>query len=742
MNKTYIIGSGNLSNSLKKKIINSSVLTSKEFLNNISNINKNKKINLIINSFYSSGKLNNLTSYEFFVKKTNYEISKILDLLNSKIIDKIIYTSSSSIYSSINKNIANIADNNRDIYSAFKISSESLIKNFCNKNKIQLNICRVFNIYGQNDKFSILQKLKDIKKNKKKIKIANNGLSVRDFIHVDDVVKIYFHILKNISESDIYDVGTGKGVSIFEIISKLKLNKKYITYKNKKISEISQSIANTKTLIKKIPNIKFKKIENFLKVKEEIKYKTLSNDNFIENRITGSVIYGAGYSGIKIGKQILLLDKKNVSYYVDDDKKKIGTFINEKEVISFNHLKKISEKAIIENIIIAIPSLSKKKRSDIIKKVLKYSDSVSELPEKDYFKKKDVEISDINEVSFDEILNKKSLDLNFLTIKNLKNSRILVTGGAGSIGREISKQIIKFNPKELIILDHSELNIYKVSKFLKHPKLRLILGDIKDEKLINNIIDEYKVNYIFHTAAYKHVKFLEENINSAIKNNIIGTYNLLKAVNGKKIKFIFISTDKAVNPKTVLGITKRIGEILTQIIFSMKNYNNSNYYILRFGNVIGSDGSALPHFLNQIKKDLPISLTHKNMSRYFMSIQEACNLVIRSSASKYKNKILFLDMGKPVKILDVIKKIFKIYGKKNQRLKINISGNKFNEKLKEKLFIKNKIFKTSINKVFFIQDTLPDKEKFIKSLEKVIFNIDNLNKKRLSELLNKILKIK
>ena len=174
----------------------------------------------------------------------------------------------------------------------------------------------------------------------------------------------------------------------------------------------------------------------------------------------------------------------------------------------------------------------------------------------------------------------------------------------------------------------------------------------------------------------------------------------------------------------------------------MKNYNNSNYYILRFGNVIGSDGSALPHFLNQIKKDLPISLTHKNMSRYFMSIQEACNLVIRSSASKYKNKILFLDMGKPVKILDVIKKIFKIYGKKNQRLKINISGNKFNEKLKEKLFIKNKIFKTSINKVFFIQDTLPDKEKFIKSLEKVIFNIDNLNKKRLSELLNKILKIK
>ena len=174
----------------------------------------------------------------------------------------------------------------------------------------------------------------------------------------------------------------------------------------------------------------------------------------------------------------------------------------------------------------------------------------------------------------------------------------------------------------------------------------------------------------------------------------------------------------------------------------MKNYNNSNFYILRFGNVIGSDGSALPHFLSQIKKDLTISLTHKNMSRYFMSIQEACNLVIQSSVSKYKNKILFLDMGKSVKILDVIKKIFKIYGKKNQRLKINITGNKFNEKLKEKLFTKNKISKTSINKVFFIQDKLPDKKKFIKNLEKIIFNIDDLNKKNLREMLNNILKIK
>jgi UDP-glucose 4-epimerase len=274
MIKTYIIGTGNLSNNLKNKIVSSEIFGAREFLNKIFLINKKKKkINLIINSFYSVNKLKNLNSYETWVEKSIFEISKIIDLLDPQFINKIIYTSSSSIYSYLNNNIKLKDDNNRDIYAAFKICSESLIKNYCIKKKISFNICRVFNVYGKHDNFSIIQKIKKFKKDNDKILIYNYGLSVRDFIHIDDVVKIYNYILKKVSGSGIYDIGTGKGISIIEIINKLKLDKKNLIYKKKYINEIDYSIANNISLLKKIPNIKFKRIEDYLKIKEKLSYK-------------------------------------------------------------------------------------------------------------------------------------------------------------------------------------------------------------------------------------------------------------------------------------------------------------------------------------------------------------------------------------------------------------------------------------------------------------------------------------
>ena len=617
-----------------------------------------------------------------------------------------------------------------------------MVKNYCSKGKIQLNICRIFNIYGKNDDFSIIQKLKKSKRNNSKVLIYNQGLSVRDFIHVDDVVKIYIEILKNVSGSGLYDVGTGKGISIIEIIKKLKINKKKLIFRKKSINEISDSIANNKNLLDKIKKFKFKKIEDYFNIKEKIIFKNLYKKNYIENNLIGSVIYGAGYSGIKIAKQILSLDKNNVSYFVDDDPRKIGNFINDIKIISFKDLKKISSKFNIRNIIIAIPSLMSKKRLSLIKKVFPYCDSVSTLPDKSYFKNNQITISDIDDVSFDELFGKEVIKLHHPTINSFKDSNILITGGAGSIGTEITKQIAKSNPKKIIILDHSEFNIYRISKVIEKSKIKLILGDIKDLSLVKDIIDKYKIDYIFHAAAYKHVKFLEKNIYSAVKNNIIGTYNLLKAIKGKQIKFVFISTDKAVNPKNILGITKRIGEILTQTIFLSEEYKFSKFFILRFGNVIGSDGSALPYFLSQIKKDLPISLTHRNMNRYFMSIKEACNLVLQSSVSKYKNKILFLDMGEPVKIIDVIKRMFKVYAKTNQKLKIKVTGNNFNEKLSEKLFHHDKIYKTSIKKVLTLKNEILNGHLFLKHLEEIILNINSLSENDLKILLNKLLKIK
>ena len=284
MINTYIIGTGFLSNNLKKKIKDSKIYSAKDFIKNINFINKKKqKFDLIINSFFSTKKLSNFNSYEMFTKKAIFEISKILDILNSNRINKIIYTSSSSVYGSINNNINLKDDNNRKIYAGFKIASEFLIKNYCNNRDISLNICRVFNLYGKNNEFSIIEKFKNAKKNNDKIIIYNQGLSLRDFIHIDDVVKIYINILKKVSGSNLYDVGTGKGISIKEIVNKLKFKKKDLIYKKKKINEIFDSIADNRGLMKKIKNIKFKKIKNYLGIKGVLKFKKISNKNYIEN---------------------------------------------------------------------------------------------------------------------------------------------------------------------------------------------------------------------------------------------------------------------------------------------------------------------------------------------------------------------------------------------------------------------------------------------------------------------------
>ena len=233
MIKTIILGSGNLSNELNKKIIGSKIYTAKDFLKKINSINNNKKINLIINSFYSAVKLKKINSYETFVNKSIFEIAKILDLLNPKIIDKIIYTSSSSVYGLKDIKI-NLKDNsNRNIYAAFKFSTEFLIKNFCEKNHISFAICRLFNMYGGNDKFSVILKLQTAIKKNQKIIIFNNGKSIRDYIHIDDVVTVYDRLIKKKIGSALFDVGTGKGVSLIELIKKLNFKKKNIIYKKK-----------------------------------------------------------------------------------------------------------------------------------------------------------------------------------------------------------------------------------------------------------------------------------------------------------------------------------------------------------------------------------------------------------------------------------------------------------------------------------------------------------------------------
>tara|TARA_Y100000591_G_scaffold111116_1_gene94647 strand:- start:20695 stop:22932 length:2238 start_codon:yes stop_codon:yes gene_type:complete len=740
MIKNYIIGSGYLSNELKKELPNSKIYTAKAFLEEIKITNESKKkINLIINSFYSSRKLNNFYSYRIFVEKSLLETAMILDKINPKIIKKILYTSSSSVYGSINDKIKVLDQNNRYIYSSIKLSCETLLKNFSNKSNIDLDICRVFNLYGNDDSFSIISKLKAISRNQnEKITIYNNGKSIRDFIHVNDVSKIYRKLLLK-KGSGIIDIGSGKGLRIIDLINSLKISKNKIIFKKSFTNEISNSIADPKKLFKKIGFFKFRSIEKFFKINKKLVYHSTISQNLIENNLPGSIIYGAGYSGTILSKQLIDYRVEKISYFVDDDPKKIGKDVSGVKIISFDELKKLSHKTNIKNIIIAIPSLSNTKKNKLIKKLLPISSSISSLPEKSFYKLKKINFTDLSEIPLDELFNKKKSDLKLPTLKNFNNKNILVTGGAGSIGSEISRQLLNYNPKKIIILDHSEYNIYRFSKKITNKKIKLILGDIKDNDLIANIISINKINYIFHAAAYKHVKFLEDNIFSAVKNNIYGTHSILKAIKGKKIKFIFISTDKAVKPKNILGLTKRTGELLVHFTFLKKDYQKSKYFIVRFGNVIGSDGSALPYFLDQIKKDLPIQLTDKKMRRYFMSIKEACNLVLQCSNLKSKNSIFFLDMGKPIKIFDIIKKMFDTYSRPDQKLRIKILGNKFNEKISEKLTLDNKIKKTKIKKIFYIQDKFPKQFFFDNYYKKIISTKNSIY---LSKLLKKIVSIK
>lgn len=280
MTFTYILGSGYLSDNLRKKIVSSKLFSAKDFIKNIENINKKKKINLIINSFYSVNKLNYFNSYKFFINKSIYELSKILDLLNPSIINKIIFTSSSSVYGLITNHKDAAEYNNRGIYASLKLSVESMIKNFCYKNNVKLSICRLFNMYGRNENFSIINKLNLAKKNKLNLIIYNQGNSIRDFIHVEDVVVIYKNLLKINIFFKIYDIGIGKGLNIIEIINKVKINKNNIKFEKKKVKEIPLAIADNKD-IKKIFKKKFKSVESYFRISKKFNYTTNYKKNLI-----------------------------------------------------------------------------------------------------------------------------------------------------------------------------------------------------------------------------------------------------------------------------------------------------------------------------------------------------------------------------------------------------------------------------------------------------------------------------
>ena len=443
---------------------------------------------------------------------------------------------------------------------------------------------------------------------------------------------------------------------------------------------------------------------------------------------TNTMIIGAGEAGRMLITEISNNKdnfKNKVCCIIDDDKNKIGGYIKGIPIIGNRKtIEKNVEKYNIEEIIIAIPSISREKLNLIIDECqktkcnIKILPSLSELVGKPTMKK-------VKKLSYEDFLGRKEIVVDIDEISSrLEDKRVIVTGGGGSIGSELCRQIAKCHPEKLIILDIYENNAYDIEQELKreYPELNLItiIGSVRDYDRLDNIFKEYHPEYVFHAAAHKHVPLMELSPNEAIKNNCLGTLNTVKVADKYKVKkFVLISSDKAVRPTNVMGATKRICEMIIQAYNKM---SKTDYVAVRFGNVLGSNGSVIPLFLKQIDNGGPVTVTHKEITRYFMTIPEAVSLILQAFCYAEGGEIFVLDMGEPVKIYDLAKKIIRYRGyEPGEDIKIKITGLRPGEKLYEELLMDEEGLQSTPNKLIHIGKPIAMNDKlFFKELDKLI----------------------
>jgi nucleoside-diphosphate-sugar epimerase len=546
----------------------------------------------------------------------------------------------------------------------------------------------------------------------------------------------------------VFDIGTGEGIKIKDMLDFVGKNKiKYKLLVNS-YNEIQNSIANTSKLTSFLKNYKFISLERYLRKELKIsnsnnikKYLHI-NQNNIQLATEEKIIYGAGNAGQQALKELINNNIK-VTYFVDDNIYLHGREILGAKVISFEQLKSLSKKIYIKSILVAIPSLSESKRTEIINKLEKICSNIEFLPNKRNLISDKINLSDINSSDVNRILNRKQIIFTKKDFSQLRNKNILITGAGGSIGSELCKQLSIINTKKIIALDHSEISIYNLKKnFLNCKNIQFVLGDILDVRIVENAIKKNKVDIVIHAAAYKHVSILEKDLLAAVKNNILGTLRVLEASIKLNCRFVLVSTDKAVKPINNLGFTKRIAEIMCQ---SYRQFNKSyKIDIVRFGNVFGSVGSAVPLFLEQINNNLPITITNKKVTRYLMTIKEACLLLLSSLKLKKKvnNGVFVLDMGKPILIFDIIKKLIELKKRFNPNLdyKVREIGLQKGEKMYEELVI-NKKKMMKINKNIYI---CSEPEYTFKSIQNLIVKINlainNYNTNRLLNTLKSFLR--
>lgn len=430
----------------------------------------------------------------------------------------------------------------------------------------------------------------------------------------------------------------------------------------------------------------------FLMISLRIMFKALYQELTNPNKEKRSVIiFGAGESGI-ITKRTLDRDagtKYKVLGFIDDDKKKIGKKLEGVSIFGIDKLDELLNSNDVSNMIISVQNLSPSKKQQIVDICLNHNTKVLNVPPVSNWINGELSFKQIKKVQIEELLERDAIQLDIDIIKNqLSNKTILVTGAAGSIGSEIVRQVIKFNPKKIILLDQAESPLYEMEMELhdkyKQQHYEIVMGDIRNKDRMENVFKTFAPSIVFHAAAYKHVPMMENNPSESIFTNVLGSKNLADlSVQYKVEKFVMVSTDKAVNPTNVMGASKRIAEIYTQ---SLNKNATTKFITTRFGNVLGSNGSVIPRFRQQIETGGPVTITHPDITRFFMTIPEACQLVLEAGAMGKGGEIFIFDMGESVKIVDLAKKMIKLSGLiLDKDISIIYTGLRPGEKLYEEL---------------------------------------------------------
>ncbi len=437
------------------------------------------------------------------------------------------------------------------------------------------------------------------------------------------------------------------------------------------------------------------------------------------------VIYGAGSAGIQLAEALKVSTEMQPIAFVDSNEQLHGSYLGGLKILDPKNIEKLVNKGKLDEVLIAIPSASKNTLRQLLNEIEGFSVKVRILPGLAEVAQGKVSVSELKEVDISDLLGRYEVEANReLLDSNIKNKTVMITGAGGSIGSEISRQVISNEPLTVILLDSNEYALYEIKNEIESKKTKAsvysVIGNVTDKERMKDLCISFNVDTIYHTAAYKHVPLVEQNPFEGVTNNILGTKSTLEAAIESEVEaFVLISTDKAVRPTNVMGATKRFAELILQSYSANDSLNKkTRMTMVRFGNVLGSSGSAVPLFQKQIKEGGPVTVTDPNVIRYFMSIPEAAQLVIQAGAMGEGGDVFVLDMGEPVKIYELAKNLIKLSGmevkdKDNLEgdIEIIFTGLRPGEKLYEELLIGDKVCTTEHKQIFRAEeDFIPFEE--------------------------------